>query len=101
MSDVESMERNTAYDIRAIALQSLLWWTCDSDNAAAALSRTGLITVLVNLLRVCIQFNIVGKVCVRMTVDHFYVNNLFLQLVLSYSVNCSTYFYSEHVNKNP
>ena len=55
------MEKRTAYDLHAVLLQTLVWWTCDSETADA-LSKTGLITVLTSLLHDYVQFNGVGKV---------------------------------------
>lgn len=62
VSDVESMERKTGHDICSDTLQCLLWWTCRSEIAASGLSKTGIITVLINLLRNYIQRNIIDKV---------------------------------------
>lgn len=61
--DVEAVEKKTGHDLHAVVLQNLIWWTCHSEIAASGLSKTGIITVLVNMLRHYVRFNIVGKVC--------------------------------------
>ena len=51
-----------AHDLHKVVLECLLWWTCYSERASTGLSRTEIVTNLINLLPIYIQLNIHDKV---------------------------------------
>jgi hypothetical protein len=58
-------QKKIGHDLHKIVLHCLLWWTCHSEVASAGLSRTGLITVLADLLSDYIDLNLFEKVSYR------------------------------------
>ena len=51
--------KEVAHYLYDVVLECLLWWTCYSERASTGLSRTGIVTNLINnLVRICIQLKI-------------------------------------------